>query len=89
MDGGGGDDDEGCRPCARTSEERRTELGGCGDGDGKSYRLCHFRLRADAPAEGWASEGRRRSIVGGGGNEEGCRPRAHGGKKEEEQGRRR
>ena len=37
----------------------------------------------------WASGGRRRSIGGGGGNEEGCRLRAHGGKKEEEQGWRR
>jgi len=30
---GGGGNDEGCRPCARTSEERRTKLGGCGDGN--------------------------------------------------------
>ena len=45
--------------------------------------------RPNAPAEGWASEGRRRSIGGGCGNEEGCRPRSQGGKKVEDQGRRR
>ena len=51
---GGGGNDEGCQLSAQTSEERRTDRGGCGDGDGKAYRLCHCRLRADAPTEGGA-----------------------------------
>jgi hypothetical protein len=80
--GGGGDNDDGCWSRDRTSEERWTELGS----DGKAYQRCHCRLHEDAPAEGWASEGKRSSMGGGGGNKEGCRPRAHARKKKESMG---